>query len=310
MRQLCLLPLLVVLVGCDDADPLEVRPSPIATHVALTASAPAVLLRSGGTVTVRATVTDPNGTRVANTPVEFSADTGSLSAQLVTTDALGVAAVVLSGHEATTVRASAAGQNASMTIGAVNPFTLAVVSESTPVTLNQPAAMRVTVTPATGVINPPMPQSLSLTCADRTAPMSGGVGYCTFGSTGTALVTVTGTTADGWATTGQTSVQVVAARTTEPPAATVSLSTVQVSGTEWGIRATASVPMRSIGFIFGDGASASRVFDAAGGTFAAESHIYPAAVGTAKTYTVQVIGTPLDGRPAVTQTTTITITPP
>jgi len=62
---------------------------------------------NGGTVTVAATVVDPNGSALAGIPVSFSADHGSVNPGVATTDSSGIATTTLSTGVETKVTATA-----------------------------------------------------------------------------------------------------------------------------------------------------------------------------------------------------------
>lgn len=207
MQKYAPLVLAVLVVGCDDPDLAPGRPSPIASTLTIEAL-PAVVFQSGSTARVTARVTDTNGTRVSGTPVEFSTDTGTLDATMVTTNENGTATVTVTAAETATVRASAIGLNRDVTLPGVAPFTVTVTPAVTSATVGTPVAIRV-VAVAPTVANAPTPQTLTLTCAGETQTLSGNQAPCTFTSAGQHTVTATGTV-NGWTTTGRATIAITA----------------------------------------------------------------------------------------------------
>lgn len=109
----------------------------------LLSATPQTLGASGGTSVITARVEDVSGAGVSGVPVTFTADVGTLSAGIATTDASGVASVTLNTQAKATVTANVAGKTATVAV-ALNP--------RTGVTITPPTGNLTALTPATFTI--------------------------------------------------------------------------------------------------------------------------------------------------------------
>jgi Big-like domain-containing protein len=291
----------VVVTGCDDPDSVPVQPSRTASVLTLSAF-PTTVLRSGSDVRVTARATDGQGALVEGTPVTFTASSGALSTPAASTSSSGTASVTLSASDVARVTASlSSGASAAIDLPAVSPFTLALERPST--VLVGGTTFGALITPNTAVVNPPAPTAVTINCGfgsavDVTATRTH---RCEFPSAGDFVVEAAARTANGWTIAER--VQITAVTSATPPSSpspttgSLTLSASQVSGREWRITATSTVPVREFVFRFGDGVgkdepTARRRFDGPGGLTASEQHIY----GAADSYTVTVSTEAVDRR--------------
>ena len=318
----------LLVTGCEDPDSgPTTRPSPTASRVMLTAF-PTTVLRSGSDVTVTARVTSDLGANVEGTPVTFSTTAGTLSTTSALTSSLGSASVTLSGGDPARVTATASGVSNDIEIGATAPFAVTVATPSQVFT--DGATFGVDVTPNRDAVNPPGPVALTLNCGvgdtvDVTIDRSR---RCVFPSAGEFTVQAAGRAANGWTTTD--SVRVTATSRTSPPPSSssgaLSLSAVEIGSgvgyAEWRFTATASAPMNSFEFAFGDykdvppgndpskGTKTDKAADGEGLTASVQFIYHPVLTGgaTSKEYEVTVTGFPRSGGQRVTVSQKITVT--
>jgi len=123
-----------------------------AAVASISASAsPGTVAASGGTSTITAKVGDPSGNPLTSVPITFTADNGSLSASVVSTDATGAAQATLTTSKTTKV---------TVTAGVATPST-GTGSTATPATTVQTASVTVNVnaasTIAVGAASPTSP---------------------------------------------------------------------------------------------------------------------------------------------------------
>jgi PKD repeat protein len=120
-----------------------------AAVASISASAsPGTVPASGGTSTITAKIGDSSGNPLAGVPVTFTADNGSLSASVVTSDAAGVAQATLTTNKTTKVTVTAGVATPSTGTGSIG----ATVQTAT-VTVNVNAASTI----ADGAASPPNP---------------------------------------------------------------------------------------------------------------------------------------------------------
>ena len=109
----------------------------------LLSATPQTLGASGGTSVITARVEDVSGAGVSGVPVTFTADVGTLSAGVATTDGSGVSSVTLNTQAKSTVTANVAGKTATVAV-ALNP--------RTGVSITPPTGTLTALTPATFTI--------------------------------------------------------------------------------------------------------------------------------------------------------------
>ena len=283
---------------------------------------PGVVAAVGGTSTITATVSDANGNALANVPVTFATDAGSLSASLVGTDQNGRAQTTLSTNKTSKVTATA---GVSATSG-----TSTTAAPTGSVTVNVNAASTITVgtpSPSAPVVGQSVTFSLTQaaggspiqkTVVDygdgRSETLTGlpGVVSHSYGTTGTFVVraTATDTLGDTWS--GASSVTVAAK---PQPIVTITLPATPTPNTPatfiiavTGLVAGATV--QTVVWDFGDGSSVTLP-----GNATSIQHVYTAG----GTYTVSATVTDSTGATgaasaviSVTVATKpiVTITPP
>ncbi len=113
-------------------------------RVTLTAN-PQTLGPTGGSAVISAHVQDVSGLGVSGIPVDFTADTGQLSAPSALTDQNGIASITLTTARQSKVTANVAGKTADVTVG-LNPRTgLTITAPTNNITAGTPAAFTVNV---------------------------------------------------------------------------------------------------------------------------------------------------------------------
>lgn len=309
----------LLVAGCDDPDAAPTSPSAAPSRLTLSAAAPGHTLLSGSSLRIAARVTTEDGAALAGVPVEFSTTTGTLAIAIGRTNESGEASAVLTASDTATVRASAGGRDAApLTVASLAPFRVSVAPAMTPVVVG----MRDMIVTVTGLVSaPPVTSSLTLTCGAAGAvsiqppsptPTPIVTHPCTFPSAGSYTVSAAASTANGWSTSGSTTIEVSAAPAapgtspTPSPAPTITISSGEVTrGTgyaEWRFGSSSNTAMQQFVFDFGDGHAATHVPGGARVT-GQEQHLYTAA----GSYTVRVTGTPANGRAEVSASTTITV---
>jgi hypothetical protein len=206
----------IVFAGCDGAKLNPVAPSATITASNLTlAVQPSALLLSGSTVTITARVRDDKGTNAVGSQVTFTSNVGSLNHTIVTSDGTGFATVELTAAEAAYVTVSTMNGTGALAIPAVAPYSVTIAPQSA-VTVNQAAAMVVTVTPNRTIVSPPSPESVSVSCGPGLplVTMTGLSRSCTFSEVGSTLVSVSAPSANGWTAASSNAVTVNAVATT------------------------------------------------------------------------------------------------
>ena len=214
----CVLLLSILVAACDDADTPPMRPSPVAARVTPLSSYPTGLLRTGSSVTVSARVTDAGGTNIVGGVVNWRTTAGTLSAPATTTDTAGLTSVTLNGREAATVTASIAGlPDLSIDLPAVDPFSVALLVQTTNPLTNAPVSMTVSTPTTREVPNAPAPTSAIVECGngDSVVPGIGGVVSCRYPDAGPYVVTAR---ASGGGFTAHTTASIVVAAPPPPPA--------------------------------------------------------------------------------------------
>jgi len=262
---------------------------------------PARLSSTGGSSQITATVMDTNSNPLANVPVGFSTDAGSLSSTFATTSSSGTAVVTLTTTRDATVTGSVG--NASSTTSGTTSTTTGAVSATVKVTVSivpqigfgattpasptagQTVSIPITVTIPTGA--DPL-QNINVSYGDgRSQDLpnqnSNTVVQHVYSSDGVFTVTATGTTTGGDRTAATTQVSIsprtalnvtIAPISVKPNIATVFTATV-----------TPATNIRNFTWDFGDGSPAQTT------TSNSLSHVYTA-VGTP---TIHVTVTTTDG---------------
>jgi len=133
--------------GSPGSNVVEITVGGAATGTVAVTASPSSIPASGGTVTIIAIVLDDSGNRLANVPVTFSTDAGTLSSTLGTTDATGEARVQLTTTREAVVTARAGGQSGTVTV-TVNT---SIQITASPAAGTTATTFVFTVTPAQGV---------------------------------------------------------------------------------------------------------------------------------------------------------------
>ncbi len=304
-------------------------------------ASPATVPATGGNTTITANVLDVNGNILSGTPVSFSANAGSLTAAIVTTDANGVATTRLTTSQTTTVTASVGATGGSNGGGTTPPPSTGngngTDTPTTPsgptssgqasgtVTVNVTAAPSIVITlpatlPSVGV---PAIYTFNVTAAaqngsaitDFTIDWGDGdrrsFGAVTgalpishvYSAAGTFLITATATDAAGNRTPTASAVTVIP----------VSRPTIQITKSptnpEVGdevtfsiqVTTTPGIGVQNVTVNFGDGTAPEEI---GGATSATVTHTY----AVANTYTVQVFVVDTTGQ-TTRGTTTVTVAP-
>jgi PKD repeat protein len=183
-------------------------------------ASPSIVSANGGTSTITAKVNDPNGNALANVPVTFTTDAGSLGSSLVSTDATGTAQTTLTTNKTAKVTASAGVASGSGTGGTAGTppnatVTVTVNTASTitigAITPQQPAAGQ-TVSIALSYPTGSSIARLSVDWGDgRTQPYTGAPTSIShsYSAPGSYLVVITGIDSFGDSSTASTSITVV-----------------------------------------------------------------------------------------------------
>jgi adhesin/invasin len=202
----------------------NLRVGSAAVERVLLSASPQTLGASGGTSTIQARVEDVSGAGVPGVPVTFTADIGSLSAGVATTDASGLASVTVTSSTGAgtppkvTVTANVAGKTATVAIG-FNPRTgLTLTAPTTNLTALQPASFTVAVAAGTNI------RDVRVAWGDGSSQSLGALAASTtvshiYQEAGNYTVTATATDASGFTETVSTSVTVLPA---QPPSVIVS----------------------------------------------------------------------------------------
>jgi hypothetical protein len=184
--------------GASSSNVVQITVGGAAADAVLLNASPASVPSSGGTVTIIASVVDAHGNRLANVPVSFSTDAGTLSATVATTDVSGDARVQLTTNRQTVVTARAGGQTATVTIAVDTPLTIT----ASPTSGTLLTIFTFTVTPAQGSgvqnVDVDFGDGQSATLGAITAPTPVSHQYAT---TGSKTVRATQVNKDGSSTT-------------------------------------------------------------------------------------------------------------
>ncbi len=108
---------LAAISGAARSTDVQIQVGGTAVSGLLLTASPGAVPASGGTVTIRAFVTDADGNRVAGVQVAFGTTAGVLSRTTATTNGNGEAATSLTTSREATVTASVGGQQQTVTVG-------------------------------------------------------------------------------------------------------------------------------------------------------------------------------------------------
>lgn len=267
---------------------------------------------SGGTATITATVSDTSGNPLAEVPVTFSSDAGTLSSSVATTSSTGVAQVTLSTNRRATVTATTGATTGTAAVSgtvvvnvtSLQTLTIAVITPS-PVE-DQPVVFTITVGSASDTTDPL--QSVVVNFGDGTSISLGGLtagvtsASHVYSSDGSYTVTATGTGFSGDTTSASAIVTVI-----PRPPITLTLSANPTSAAvAANITFTVTAPTtgtlaRNVTLNFGDGSTVSL-----GAITASNSVVH--AYAAAGTYTVRATATDTLGGSS-TVSTQVVITP-
>lgn len=227
---------------------------------------------SGGTVVVIASFFDLSGNAIANTPVSFSTDFGTLSSSTATTDANGEARVNLTTNRTTTVTASAgSGKSQTFTLAALNPPTITIsCTGSGNATPQVGVPVNCTVKPVSapsgaGNASSTAPiQNVTVTWGDNTGEQPlGAIANGTDSTvqhtyTATGTYSVTAAAIDANSQRGTTTISVVVIRST-PSGFTLTCPTNASAGVPGTFKFTPAtnpaIPVSNVTVEFGDGTS-------------------------------------------------------
>lgn len=152
------------------------------------------LSSSGGTSTVTAKVEDTSGNPLAGVAVQFTASTGSLSANSAITNDAGIAAVTLTATSESAVTATVGSKTASVTVTPATRSGLTITAPTT-ITASSPAAFTIGVSSGANV------KSVRVDWGDGSTTNLGAISSSTsvqhtYGSGGNYTVSATATMAD------------------------------------------------------------------------------------------------------------------
>jgi PKD repeat protein len=225
----------------------------------LVSASPQTLGPAGGAATISTRVEDVSGAGVAGVAVTFTSDAGTLSASSATTDASGVATVILNTSRAAKVTANVAGKTADVTVS-LNPRTgVTIAGPTTPVSAGVPATFTVGVGATAGsniqdvTINFGDGSRQSLGALSGSTPINH-----TYDNAGTYTVTATARDASGFSEQVSTAISILPA---QPPGVVVTASdstpTVNQIITLTATVSGATSTIQSYQWDFGDGSSAT-----------------------------------------------------
>ena len=197
--------------GPAKATEIELKVGGAAAERITLRSEPSTLPANGGTVTIVANVQDSAGGTLPNTPVNFTTDNGTLSANSVNTDATGEARVQLTTNRTSKVTASAGSKTIDFTISALPAPSVTVTGcSATPLV---GVAVNCTITPTVPTGGAPI-TNVTVNWGDGTGDQSLGpiTGATTvshiYNRSDNFTVTATATDANGQRGTGSAAVNV------------------------------------------------------------------------------------------------------
>ena len=185
-------------------------------RLVLTAT-PQTLSPLGGTTEISARVEDVSGLGLVGVPVNFIADTGTLSASSTLTDQNGIARTTLNTSRAAKVTANVAGKTAEVTVGLTPRTGVGITPPATNLTAGVPAVFTVNVG-ATAVL-----RDVTVDWGDGRVQSLGAISQPanvphTYAEEGTYTIRVVATDASGFVEPVSTSVTVLPA---QPPTVTI-----------------------------------------------------------------------------------------
>lgn len=280
--------------GTNAANSVTITVGTAAVDTVSVRAAPSSVPASGGTVNVTASVVGPNNSVLSGVPVSFSTTTGTLSSNVVTTDASGNATVQLTTNREAVVTAAVGSKTGTVTVTVATQASVSLTA--TAAAAGAPTSL--TVTPATGTApnvtvnwGDGSTVNLGLVAAPRTVTH-------VYGEPGT--FTITADASDNGEVVTTSTVAVVAAR----PAPTVTVNpTTGTTATTFVVTVTPATTggVRGVQVDFGDGT----VVDLGAVTSATTaSHRFTAA----GTYPIRVIQTDASGG-ASSSVVVVSVTP-
>ena len=190
-----------------------------AERVILTAT-PQTLGASGGSSEIAARVENTAGLGVSSVPVNFTSDSGTLSAATANTDDSGVARVTLTTTRKSVVTANVAGKTATVTVD-LNPRTgVSLTAPTTSISAGQPATFTVNVSSTANI------RDVAMSWGDGSTQSLGALSGSTsvshiYAESGTYTVRATATDAAGFSEPVSTTLTVLPA---QPPSVVVTPS--------------------------------------------------------------------------------------
>jgi PKD repeat protein len=288
-------------VSASGANAIKISVGTAAVGAISLSANPTSLSAAGGTSTIVALVTDSSGNPIANVPVTFSTDNGSLSSSLVTTDSTGHAQTQLTTGRTAKVTATAGVSSTSgtttttapsssvtVTVNASATITLGAPSPANPVA-GQTVTVTLTVTASTtgGAVRQVIVNWGDGTAQQTLGAISGATTLShTYTAPGTYTVTATATDANGDTFPAVTTITVG-----NRPPATVAIAVSPTSpqvGQQVTFTVTTTFPVSNTALVqnvtldFGDGTPQAQLGSQSPAT---AQHVYT----TAGTYTVTAV---------------------
>jgi hypothetical protein len=247
--------------GAKTTAELEVRVGAAAAETLRLRAEPPTIPQSGGSSQIVVTVNDASGGPLANAPVLFTTDGGSVSPGSATTDANGEARTTLTTSRTSKVTATVGAKTGDVTVTVVNAPTVTISCGAANATNPAGVPVNCTVTPAAGAGSGSAISNVTINWGDGTGeqPLGNVTGATTvshtYASPGTYTATASATDQNGQRGTGSTTVVV----TRVTPVITI---TGPASGTV-GVPVTFTVtvaanpnpPLTNVTVDFGDGTS-------------------------------------------------------
>ena len=282
--------------GSARATDVQIQIGGAAVASLLLSATPGTVPTLGGTVQIRAVVSDASGNRVSGVPVAFATTAGTLSQTTATTDGNGEGITLLTTAREATVTASAGGQEQTVTVRIAGAPSVTLTVQTTTPAAGQATTFAVGVQPGT---NGAAITRVRIAFGDGSLQELGSVNGTinvshTYVSQGTYTVTVTATDVAGEQTVVSTAVVVTLAPVGVVITATP--SSAQVNGV---VAFTATVTPATTAVVsyiwsFGDGGTAQT-------TGNQTSHVYT----SAGSRTVQVTVNTVTGTSGVGQTVVV-----
>jgi hypothetical protein len=195
--------------GGASSNELKINVGTAAAKTVFLTSTPQTLNSSGGTAQINARVVDESGSNLSGVPVTFTADNGTLSQSVVSTNDSGIAATQLTTSRQTVVKATVGADVTAEVTVRLNPrIGITITPPTTEVAAGQPALFTVAVGADANV------QSVRVTWGDGSSTNLGALTGSTtvahtYRNSGTYSVTASATDASGETAQQSTSVTIL-----------------------------------------------------------------------------------------------------